>query len=90
MIAEGTIDDLARRPAELDGGLSGGQEGDRDSQEAQGAGRPIPDDQGGAHNNLKGSTLAFPLGLFVCVTGVSGSGKSSLVGDILREALRAT
>src|SRR5262249_58940946 len=30
---------------------------------------------------------SFPLGLFVCVTGVSGSGKSSLVGDILREAL---
>src|SRR5262249_26146361 len=30
---------------------------------------------------------AFPLGLFVCVTGVSGSGKSSLVNDIVREVL---
>ncbi len=38
-------------------------------------------------NNLKGIDVAFPLGLFVCVTGVSGSGKSSLVSDILRDAL---
>ncbi len=43
--------------------------------------------KGATHNNLKGIDAAFPLGLFVCVTGVSGSGKSSLVGDILREAL---
>jgi excinuclease ABC subunit A len=41
------------------------------------------------HNNLRGIDVAFPLGLFVCVTGVSGSGKSSLVNDILREGLRA-
>ncbi len=39
------------------------------------------------HNNLRGIDVEFPLGLFVCVTGVSGSGKSSLVRDILAEAL---
>ncbi len=38
-------------------------------------------------NNLKGIDAAFPLGRFTCVTGVSGSGKSSLVNDILHEAL---
>ncbi len=43
--------------------------------------------KGATHNNLKAIDATFPLGLFVCVTGVSGSGKSSLVGDILREAL---
>jgi excinuclease ABC subunit A len=42
---------------------------------------------GASHHNLKGIDVSFPLGLFVCVTGVSGSGKSSLVGDILRESL---
>ena len=42
---------------------------------------------GARHNNLKDLTVAIPLGRFVCVTGVSGSGKSSLVNDILREAL---
>ena len=42
---------------------------------------------GARQHNLKGVDVDFPLGLFVCVTGVSGSGKSSLVGDILRDTL---
>ena len=44
---------------------------------------------GARENNLKEIDVAFPLGRFVCVTGVSGSGKSSLVGDILYPALAA-
>ncbi|HWL95523.1 MAG TPA: excinuclease ABC subunit UvrA [Phycisphaerae bacterium] len=42
---------------------------------------------GAAHNNLKKIDVEIPLGRFVCITGVSGSGKSSLVNDILREQL---
>ena len=38
-------------------------------------------------HNLKGIDVAFPLGVFTCVTGLSGSGKSSLVNDILYKAL---
>ncbi|MBA4062787.1 MAG: excinuclease ABC subunit A [Isosphaera sp.] len=44
---------------------------------------------GATHNNLKDVTVDVPLGVFVCVTGVSGSGKSSLVNDVLREGLAA-
>ncbi len=40
--------------------------------------------RGARGNNLKNVTAEFPLGTFICVTGVSGSGKSSLVGDTLR------
>lgn len=40
-------------------------------------------------NNLQNITVDFPLGLFVCVTGVSGSGKSSLVMDTLRRGVTA-
>jgi len=43
--------------------------------------------KGARQHNLKNITVRFPLGLFICVTGVSGSGKSSLVVDILYKAL---
>ncbi len=42
---------------------------------------------GAAENNLKNIDVSFPLGVFTCVTGVSGSGKSSLVNEILYKRL---
>lgn len=45
--------------------------------------------KGAAANNLKSIDVNFPIGLFTCVTGVSGSGKSSLVNEIVRKKLLA-
>lgn len=42
---------------------------------------------GARGNNLKNVTLKLPLGVFVCITGVSGSGKSSLINDTLQPIL---
>ena len=44
--------------------------------------------EGAAANNLKNVTARFPLGVFTCVTGVSGSGKSSLVNETLVRAVK--
>jgi excinuclease ABC subunit A len=42
---------------------------------------------GAKHNNLKDINVRIPIGTFTCITGVSGSGKSSLINDILHQAL---
>ena len=43
---------------------------------------------GASENNLKNVSVKFPLGVFTCVTGVSGSGKSSLVNEVLYKSLQ--
>ena len=43
--------------------------------------------RGAAENNLKNINVKIPLGTFTCITGVSGSGKSSLINEILYKAL---
>ena len=43
--------------------------------------------RGATENNLKGVDVRFPLGKFICITGVSGSGKSSLINEVLYKAL---
>jgi excinuclease ABC subunit A len=87
VIAEGTIDDVARSRRSLTGAYLSGKKAI-----AIPPARKAPDGRfltvmGARHNNLKNIDVRFALGLFVCVTGVSGSGKSSLVADVLREAL---
>jgi excinuclease ABC subunit A len=44
--------------------------------------------RGAGENNLKGITVSIPLGLFVCLTGVSGSGKSTFAEEILYKAIK--
>ena len=45
--------------------------------------------RGACENNLKNLTISIPLGVMTCVTGVSGSGKSSLINEVIYKALAA-
>ncbi len=49
--------------------------------------QPVITITGAKHHNLRDVTVSLPLGNFICITGVSGSGKSSLINDILWEVL---
>ena len=51
-------------------------------------GKQVLEITGAAENNLQGIDVRFPLGVMTCVTGVSGSGKSSLVNHILLKGLK--
>src|SRR2546423_1566578 len=88
IVAEGTLPDIARAKNSLTGDyLSGRARIAIPKQRAQ----PRPDGWvtivGASENNLKKIDVSFPLGCITCVTGVSGSGNSTLVDDILRRAL---
>ncbi|MFH1707407.1 MAG: excinuclease ABC subunit UvrA [Planctomycetota bacterium] len=88
VVAAGPPASLADEPASLTGQYIAG----RLSISAPGAKRRTPDNRwltitGARQNNLRKLTVRFPIGLFTCVTGVSGSGKSSLVTQTLRPAL---
>ncbi len=87
VVAEGTIDDLARSPQSLTGAYLSGRRAIAIPEARKPPDGRVLTIRGARQNNLKNIDASFPLGLFICVTGVSGSGKSSLVGDILREAL---
>ncbi len=87
VVAQGTVDDLRKEPKSLTGKYLSGDLVIPIPAERRPRGKKTLRITGAKHNNLRNVDVAFPLENFVCVTGVSGSGKSSLVNDILWEAL---
>ena len=86
VIACGTAEELMKNPESITGQYLSGA-----------LSIPVPDKRrkpagwikvkGAAENNLRNIDVKFPLGVMTCVTGVSGSGKSSLVNEILYKTL---
>ena len=86
VVAAGTAEEIMANPDSITGAYLSGRRK-----------IPVPESRrtpagwltvkGAAENNLKNIRVDFPLGVMTCVTGVSGSGKSSLVNEILYKAL---
>jgi len=89
VVAQGTPDEVANDPKSVTGQyLSGKKEIVLPKKRRKGNGKCLKV-IGARENNLQNVTVEFPLGELVVVSGVSGSGKSSLVNDILAKELQA-
>ena len=86
VIATGNIDEIMANPRSITGQYLSGKlkiEVPKKRRKPNGWIKVV----GARENNLKNIDVEFPLGVFTCVTGVSGSGKSSLVNEILYKSL---
>ena len=87
VVATGTPDEIAACPESITGAyLSGRESIPLPAERRPGSGQFLTI-RGARANNLKNIDVSIPLGMFVCVTGVSGSGKSSLVNEIIKKTL---
>ena len=87
LVAEGTVEEIKACPESITGQyLTGARKIEIPKVRRKGNGKKIKI-VGAAENNLQNIDVDIPLGKFVCVTGVSGSGKSSLINEILYKAV---
>ncbi len=87
VVGEGTMDEIARTTGSITGDfLSGKRSIPLPGKRRLGSGKDLVL-RGAKANNLRDVTVRFPLGTFTCITGVSGSGKSSLITDTLHKRL---
>ena len=89
VVACGTAEEIMNTPGSITGDyLSGRKKVPVPEHRREGNGHFLTI-RGAAENNLRNVDVSIPLGTFTCVTGVSGSGKSSLVNEILYKRLAA-
>ena len=89
VVAQGTAEDIMAEPRSLTGQyLSGARKIPCPQKRRKGNGKFLTI-RNARENNLKGIDVQIPLGVLTCVTGVSGSGKSSLINEVLYKTLAA-
>lgn len=88
VVAEGALEDIIKNPNSLTGKYLSGQLRIEVPKIRRKPTEKKIKILNASHNNLKNIDVEIPLGLFVCVTGVSGSGKSSLIEDVLYKGLK--
>ncbi|ADY57508.1 Excinuclease ABC subunit A [Syntrophobotulus glycolicus DSM 8271] len=87
IIAQGTVAEIKEVPESITGQYLSGKRKIAVPEERRTANGKWLEVKGAAENNLQGITAKIPVGLFTCVTGVSGSGKSSLVNEVIYKGL---
>lgn len=87
IVAAGTPQEVAANTASITGDYLSGRKRIAVPRERRSGNGEYVTVYGAAEHNLRGIDVRFPLGKFICVTGVSGSGKSSLVNSILYPVL---
>jgi len=88
VVAAGTLEDIMNEAASVTGQYLSGKRRIPVPIKRRHPGEMVLTIQGARENNLKNVSVDIPLGLFLCVTGVSGSGKSSLINEILYKQLK--
>lgn len=83
VVVEGTVDDVLKSERSVTGAFLSGRQKIDVPKERRSPERGAIVVHNATHNNLKDVTVHFPIGRLISVTGVSGSGKSSIVNDIL-------
>ena len=88
VISKGTPEEVMKDPNSLTGRYLSGVDKIEVPKTRRKGNKKYIELKGCTHNNLKNVDVKFPLGKFICVTGVSGSGKSSLINETLYKILR--
>ena len=83
VVAKGSLEDIKKEKRSITGQYLSGEKYIAIPKERRKGNGKFISIKGAASNNLKGINVDIPLGCFVCVTGVSGSGKSSLINQTL-------
>lgn len=87
LVAQGTVEDICNTPGSITGDyLSGRKKIEVPEKRRTGNGKYL-EIKGASLNNLRDIDVKIPLGVMTCVTGISGSGKSSLINEILYKKL---
>lgn len=82
VVAQGKVNDIINNPKSITGLYLSGKKSIA-KPESRRKSKQMLEIIGASENNLKNIDVSIPLGIFVCISGVSGSGKSSLINDIV-------